>query len=417
MRSNLKKLVGGVAALTLVAGLAACADSNTGDNGNGDSPSASEDTGPIKVGIPIALSGPVAAVGSWARAGVEIAINNVNEAGGVNGRELEAVFVDTEADPTKAVTMTTRLINQDKVDIIVGPMTSDESLATMSMLTDANIASVNGSGSAITPENAPLSLALLPNAEYQAQRMAEYAVELYGTDGIATVNYSATQGQTAAEAWDRAFEELGVEPVAQAEYDMPVTDMTPQVLSIQQADPEVILAFTQTGEDTARLVQAMKELNLDIPVIGSYASTFKAQAESIVPDVYDYIDSVTWTAFSACSAEEVRPNASAFVTSLNDDYTEDQLNFMSYDYAAGYHDAVVLLVAAIEATDSTDGDVIIDWLETEGPASAETNPLMVHQDYAMSDTNHFLMDTSSMALVNPGVEVEEQIFERIDCSS
>lgn len=415
MRTNMKRWAGGLAAVALTAGMVACADNGgTADNGATSDHGGSTET--IKIGAPMALTGPVAVVGSWARAGIETAVDTINEAGGVNGRDLEAVFVDTEADPTKAVTMTTRLINQDNVDAVVGPMTSDESLASMSLLTDANIASINGSGSAITPENSPLSFALLMNAEFQAQKMAEYAVELYGTDGIATVRYSATQGQTAGEAWDAAFEELGVVPVAEAEYDLPITDMTPQVLSLQQGNPEVILAFTQSGDDTGRLVQAMKELNLDIPVIGSYATTFKAQTESVVADAYDYIDAVTWSAFSACSADEVRGNASEFVTKMNENYDSDLLDFLAYDYAAAYHDAVVLLTAAIEATDSTEGDVITEWLETEGPAAAESNALIIHQDFAMSDTNRFLMDTSSMALVNPGTEVEEQIFERLDCN-
>src|SRR5699024_3264699 len=112
---------------------------------------------------------------------------------------------------------------------------------------------------------------------------------------------------------------------------------------------------------------------------------------------------------------DISPNASAFVNQMNEKYDESLLDGLAYDYAAAYHDAVVLLAMAIESTGSTDGDVITEWLETEGPSAAEENSIIVHEDLAMSDSNHFLMDTSSMALVNPGKEMDEQIFERLDC--
>ena len=77
---------------------------------------------------------------------------------------------------------------QDQVDLVVGPITSDESLATMPILTQANIPSMNGSGSEITSDNSPYSFAMLINAVDQAKAMVRFSTDR-GTDDMALLNY------------------------------------------------------------------------------------------------------------------------------------------------------------------------------------------------------------------------------------
>lgn len=410
MNRTVHKAAVAAASLILLGSLVACSSEPSTVEPSGEA-------GPLKIGVPLALTGSIATVGSWARAGVETAAQEINDAGGINGREVELVILDTEGNPTKAVSTVTRLINQDAVDFIVGPMTSDETLAILPMTNDANMASINGSGSAITPENAPLSFAMLLNASDQAAKMVDLAVEEFGAERVATINYSATQGQTAAKSFIESLDALGLEPVASAEYANPVTDMTPQLLSAQQGDPDMLLLFSQSGSDTGQFVLAQRALNMtDIPAIGSYASTFVAQTKGVAgEDAFEGLDSVTWSAFGACSADDVRPQATGFIDLLQSTLSADVLATMSYDYAAVWHDAVILLAAAYEETGSTDGAGIAKWLETEGPAAAEANPLIVHAGWAMSETNHFLFDADSLALVNAGTEVAPKIFQRIDC--
>lgn len=408
MRKTIRKATMAIAAVGLVVSLAACSGASTPTD---------TATDPIKIGIPLGITGPIAVVGTWARAGVEAAANELNDAGGIGGRQVELVFLDTEGDPTKAVSATTRLINQDQVDFIVGPMTSDETLATLPMLTTANIASINGSGSAITPENAPLSFAMLLNASDQAAKMVDFAVNRYDAKRIATVNYSATQGKTAHESFLKTLDTFGLKPVAEAEYDVPVTDMTPQMLSLKQGDPDFLLLFSQAGTDTGQFELARRGLNMeDIPAIGSYATTFAAQTMGVAgPDAYANLNSVTWSAFGACTAEDVRPQASGFIDHLESTLSAEAAATMSYDYAAVWHDAVILLGAAYEATGGSDGAAVAEWLETNGAAEAEKNPLLVHTGWSMSEKNHFLFNADSLALVNPGTEVAPKVFLRIDC--
>ena len=401
-----RRMVGVVGAVSALVVAAACG--GAGDEG---------EDGPIKLGVPLALTGPAAATADWASMGVELAVKEINDAGGIDGRQIEPVYVDTELDPTNAVTVVNRLINQDKVDMMVGPITSDETLATLPALTKANIPSINGSGSEITPEVAPYSFAMLINAEFQAERMVQYALDEYGATSVATLNYSATQGKAAAKSFEAALEEAGAPAVATQEFDVPVTDFAPQLLALRKSDPDVLLSFHQTGDDTGRLVLGLQELGWDVPVIGSYGSTFADQAKGVAgDDVFANFKSVTWSAFSACSADEIRPESREFIETVMTEFPEKRTSNAALDYVAVYRDAVYLLKAGVEGAESTDGDKVAAWLETEG-AEAAPDQSLVHEGYAMSEDNHFLMDTDSLTLVDAGDEFEPGIVRRLDCTS
>jgi len=75
---------------------------------------------PLKVGTVLSTTGPAAFLGEDMKRGMEIAVNEINAAGGINGRKIEWIFYDAESQAAKGVNATKRLIEQDKVDMIVG---------------------------------------------------------------------------------------------------------------------------------------------------------------------------------------------------------------------------------------------------------------------------------------------------------
>jgi ABC-type branched-subunit amino acid transport system substrate-binding protein len=397
----------------MLSAMAACGSDPT----SSASDSAAEE-GPIKVGVALGLTGAAAATGSWARMGVELAAEQINADGGIDGRDVELVMADTELDPTKAVTAMNRLVGQEDVDLVIGPLTSDESLATLPIMTQAGIANINGSGSAITPEVAPLGFALLPNAAAQGERMVEVAVEDYDAKRIAIVHYNGTQGKVASASMVDALKERDMEAVTVQEFTAQSTDLTPQLLEIQASDPDVILTFNQTGADTGRIITGLRQLNSDVPVIGSYGSTFATQTKDLAgPDAYANLKAVTWPGFSACDEKSIRPEVTDFVTAAEDMFGDEPAwETVSLDYMAMWRDSLYLLAAGVEETGTTDGESVIKWLETEAADNAESLNL-VHNGFAMSATNHFLLDTSSLALVDPGTELAQGVFTRLDCES
>src|SRR5271170_6488244 len=84
---------------------------------------------PIRIGGMLETSGVVAALGNQGLEGAQLAIDQINANGGINGRKLEFINVNTESDETKAVTVARRLLDRDKVVGIVGAMNSGSNLA------------------------------------------------------------------------------------------------------------------------------------------------------------------------------------------------------------------------------------------------------------------------------------------------
>src|SRR6516165_5408066 len=91
-------------------------------------------TEPIRVGYLPALTGPSSSTGIGINRGIQLAVQEINAAGGINGRQLELITRDTQSDPTKAVNGAAELIHGEKVSVVFGPVNSGESLAVVPLL-------------------------------------------------------------------------------------------------------------------------------------------------------------------------------------------------------------------------------------------------------------------------------------------
>src|SRR6185369_16246503 len=97
---------------------------------------------PIPVGYLPALTGPSSSTGVGINRGIQLAVQEINAAGGIDGRQLELITRDTQSDPTKAVNGAAELTHQ-KVSVVFGPVNSGESLAVVPLLARANTPQVH----------------------------------------------------------------------------------------------------------------------------------------------------------------------------------------------------------------------------------------------------------------------------------
>src|SRR5580704_18129478 len=86
-------------------------------------------TDPIKIGFLPALTGPSSSTGVGINRGTELAVEEINAAGGIDGRKIELIVRDTQSDPTKAVNAVAELAQRQKAAVIWGPLNSGEALA------------------------------------------------------------------------------------------------------------------------------------------------------------------------------------------------------------------------------------------------------------------------------------------------
>jgi branched-chain amino acid transport system substrate-binding protein len=118
----------------------------------------SEDTSPIvrrnvdgslRIGVWLPTSGPAAALGSPLAAGVELAVQEINEAGGVNGRMVRVANRDEGGDPATAYQALRELLEQEQVDVIVGPSSSRTALGAIDTLAAAHVVDCSPTTSAL----------------------------------------------------------------------------------------------------------------------------------------------------------------------------------------------------------------------------------------------------------------------------
>ena len=98
---------------------------------------------PIRVGYLPALTGPSSSTGICINRGIQLAVQEINAAGGVNGRQIELITRDTQSDPTKAVNGAAELSHGQNVSVVFGPVNSGESLAVVPLLARTNTPQVH----------------------------------------------------------------------------------------------------------------------------------------------------------------------------------------------------------------------------------------------------------------------------------
>src|SRR5260370_22478352 len=124
---------------------------------------------PVKVGVVTPLSGTYAQIGKQVRWGAELAVKEINAAGGVNGRSFELIFEDEEANPPVAVRKAEKLLLQDKVDLLTGTVNTGSTLA-VGQVAERNDRSLGTTVSYPTSITAPQSNAtLLPSTATTSQ--------------------------------------------------------------------------------------------------------------------------------------------------------------------------------------------------------------------------------------------------------
>lgn len=260
----MKKLLSILLILALVFSLAACGGNDDEPEGGGE---ASGET--FKVGAIYPLSGINALLGSQCLAAVELAVEYVNEAGGIQGRTVELVYGDAP-DPTMATTEAGRLVDLEEVKVVFGSLASGNASAIAGVTNKAGVILVESGGIAdiITDSGWEYVFRILDKgglrgavgAEYSATALAE-SLEIAPEElKVAIVHEESSYGQSVADGAVAKFDELGVQVVLNEHYATTVTDMSAMVLKIKEAQPDVLLTVSYVS-DAILLVDTLKQLD------------------------------------------------------------------------------------------------------------------------------------------------------------
>lgn len=320
--------------------------------GGTSAPAAASTATTIKVGLIAPLTGNTA-MGMYQIAGSEMAIKEINEAGGIDGKvKIEWFVEDDEGTPANSVSVAQKLITQTGVDVIIGAQNSSCTLAVME-LTEANK----------IPHIAPTSTAI-----GLTQHGKKYIFRLAGSDMIyaeTVIKYLMAQGyKTGAILYEssdfglsgftcltKAAEQLGFNIIASEMYTPGDRDFSTQLTTIKQKSPDAVIPWGYFTE-AALIIQQMRQYDIksvicgfgfennQLPVLGGKA------VEGVIAA----------TGFSRDTKNQMVQN---FIT----EFEAEHSILCTRDVVNGY-DAVYAMAAAVEAAGTIDGEAVAKQLRT-----------------------------------------------------
>ena len=355
-----KKLLAIICILAVSLGmLTACGSSSPSSSDTGAAPAESTETssdasqpaeeGVVKIGLITSLTGEKSLVGEYASNALEIALEEINANGGVLGMRVEVVVEDDMGTDAGAVNAFNKLSQDDSIVGIVGPYYSTMDLAIAGEVAKAQIPTmVGGSSEAIGKLDNDWLFQARSHDGIVAAAIANYGVDGIGATKVAIIYDSDASGAGQMEAAVNALAAKGIEPVTNDAYNTGDKDFTAQIVRIQQADAEVILAYGLQVE-AGLIMKQVRDMGLDIPIVGStsYASQIALDlAKESAEGVYSCADYVPTSP---------RPAAQAFAPKY-----KERFGIESDFTASMIYDMLSLQVEAIRIAGSTDRTAVRD---------------------------------------------------------
>ncbi len=221
----------------------------------------------IRIGGLLETSGFIASLGGPGVDGVNLAVDQVNAAGGINGRKVQFINVNSESDNTKTVSGAKRLIEQEKVVAIIGPMSSGSAFAVTDTVERAKVPMIaNGAsrGIVLPPEQKRYSF-LAPLTDVVVLGVMLKDMQAKGIKKIAILNSDVAFGTAGRESLEKAAAASGIAIVAKETFGNADTDMSPQLTKIRGSDAEATVLWA-TGAGLAIATKNHRSLGIKTPL-------------------------------------------------------------------------------------------------------------------------------------------------------
>ncbi|MDO5755406.1 MAG: ABC transporter substrate-binding protein [Tissierellia bacterium] len=350
-----KKLTTKILAMFLCLGLllSAC---NNGDGGNNDNEdkTTTEDSGVVTIGALAPLTGNVAIYGNMATNGAKLAVEEINAAGGIDGKQIEYLVEDEQGDATEAVTAYNKLFDKG-IDFLFGDITSGptEAVAELANQDGVPMMTPTGTQDGITVDRDYIFRVCYTDS-YQGNILAQYAIEELGAKTAAIMtNNSSDYSDGVAQTFKAKAEELGLEVVAEESYGNSDTDFKAQLTNIANVNPDVVV-IPDYYEVIAMIAPQAKDTGIDATLIGP--DGWDGVLAQLNESEYDNVEGAVFT--NHYSVEDDSEKVQNFLAAYKEKYDEEPASFSALAY-----DGIYLYKEAVEKAGTTDHDAVKDALK------------------------------------------------------
>ncbi|MBI5442525.1 MAG: ABC transporter substrate-binding protein [Deltaproteobacteria bacterium] len=227
----------------------------------------------IKIGAFFDLSGPNANIGTPTKLVAEMAVAELNKAGGINGRKVELVMADTQSDPTRGATVAKKFVYQDKVDAIIGPTRTDAGMTAKPIIESAGVPNIMTLGSDLPISGGKYGpytyIFTSPQRGSTAVRTLFGYLKKHRLTQVALLTATNTFGKDGLSIMEEVAPEFGITLVGKESFDPRDTDMTAQLTKLKNASPQAIVCWT-VGPAASIVAKNRIQLGIKAPLFQSH---------------------------------------------------------------------------------------------------------------------------------------------------
>ncbi|GGX08021.1 urea ABC transporter substrate-binding protein [Pigmentiphaga litoralis] len=262
-------------------------------------PAAHAQTGPLRIGVVTPLSGTYAPIGAQVKMGLELALTEINAAGGIMGRKVELLYEDEEANPQVAVQKAEKLFQQSKVDFLTGTVNSGSTLAVgqVAERNDKLIATTVSFSDAITGDKcSPNVFRVNAKAGQQSVALAEWLAKDKPGASLFLLGPDYEMGRSTVAAFKDAATQRGIKANGELFAPLDSKDYSSYFGQIRAARPQVFYTST-AGNDTVRLFSQLAEygINKNITMIGVSGAITAQNIKAIGKNAEGFVTGVGYT--------------------------------------------------------------------------------------------------------------------------
>jgi branched-chain amino acid transport system substrate-binding protein len=318
-------------------------------------------TQPIRIGAFLSVSGPAAFLGDPEQKTLELYVEKLNASGGLLGRKLELVAYDSAGDAEKARGYVKRLIEQDKVDVLVGGSTTGETMAAVPLAEAAGVPFISLAGAVVIIEPVKKWVFKTPHTDRMACEKVFVDMRARGASKAALISGAGGFDRSMRAECLKVAAKYGVEIVADESYGAGDTDMTAQLAKIKANGSVQAVLNAGFGQGPAIVTKNYRQLGIKVPLYQSHGVASK----QYVKLAGDAAEGVRLPAAALLVADTL-PNADPqkkVVVSYKSEY-EGHFKQEVSTFGGHAYDGLMLATEAIRRAGSTDKAKVRDALES-----------------------------------------------------
>ena len=307
------------------------------------------------------MTGPAAFLGDPELKTLQLYVEELNKKGGVLGRQLELIHYDDGTDANKANSFTKRLIEDDKVDILIGGTTTGATMSMVPLVTKAEIPFISLAGAVVVIEPVKKWVFKTPHTDRMAAEKVFEDMKKRGITKVALLSETSGFGQSGKKETEAVAAQYGVTLVANETYGPKDTDSSPQLTKIKNtAGVEAVFVFG-LGQGPAIVTKNYRQLGITLPLYQSHG----VASDEFLKLAGPAADGVRLPSPAQLIPEQLPANdpQKSMVTSYDNayktKYKSEASTFGGYAY-----DALLLSVDAMKRAGSTDKSKVRDAIES-----------------------------------------------------